>query len=33
MRERIEMLGGTFDIRSAEKSGTEITILMKMKYD
>jgi signal transduction histidine kinase len=33
MRERIEVLGGTFDIQSAEKSGTEITILMKMKYD
>ena len=33
MRERIEMLGGAFDIQSAEKLGTEITILMKMKYD
>lgn len=33
MRERIEMLGGTFDIHSAEKNGTEINISLEMKYD
>jgi signal transduction histidine kinase len=33
MRERIEMLGGTFEILSDEKSGTVINISIEMKYD
>jgi signal transduction histidine kinase len=33
MRERIEMLGGTFEIKSGEKLGTEIDISLEMKYD
>ena len=33
MRERIELLGGNFEITSNEKSGTEITIRIKADYD
>ncbi len=33
MRERIEMLGGTFDIKSTKKAGTEIAVALEMKYD
>lgn len=33
MRERIEMLGGTFDIKSDKDTGTEIDICLEMKYD
>jgi two-component system NarL family sensor kinase len=33
MRERIEMLGGTFDINSEPNKGTEIDIRLEMKYD
>ena len=33
MRERIEMLGGTFDINSEPNKGTEIEIRLEMKYD
>lgn len=33
MRERIEMLGGTFNIHSSEKSGTKISITIKANYD
>jgi signal transduction histidine kinase len=33
MQERIEMLGGTFNIESNEKSGTRIFISLENKYD
>jgi signal transduction histidine kinase len=33
MRERIEMLGGAFEIQSADKEGTEINISLETKYD
>ena len=33
MRERIEMLGGTFNIQSDEKKGTKINITIETKYD
>ena len=33
MRERVEMLGGTFDINSEPNKGTEIDICLEMKYD
>jgi len=33
MRERVEMLGGTFDIQSNENTGTEITITIEINYD
>jgi signal transduction histidine kinase len=33
MRERIEMLGGSFEINSEPKKGTEIDIRLEMKYD
>ena len=33
MQERIEMLGGTFNIESNEKSGTKIFISLENKYD
>ena len=33
MRERIEMAGGTFDIQSNEKKGTQISIIIETKYD
>ena len=33
MRERIEMLGGTFNINSEPNKGTEIEIRLEMKYD
>ena len=33
MRERIEMLGGTFEINSEREKGTEIDIRLEMKYD
>ncbi len=33
MQERIEMLGGKFKIKSDEKNGTEITVMIETKYD
>ncbi len=33
MHERIEMMGGTFEINSEPKKGTEINIRLEMKYD